>query len=188
MPEPLKIAVLIGSLRKDSFTRKVAHALVELASKGVRCKIVEIRDLAMYNQDLDETPPETWTKFRAEIADSNAVLITTPEYNRSMPACLKNALDVGSRPQGKSVWTGKPAGVVGVSPYSMGAFGANHHVRQVLVYLNMPAMAQPEAYIAKAGELFDAQGVLKNDDSRKFLGTFMQAFERFVTSLSATRS
>jgi chromate reductase len=180
MAEPLNVAVLIGSLRKGSYTRMVAKAAIAQAPAGLSCRIVEIGDLAMYNQDLDEDPPAPWTRFRAEIAEVQAVLLFTPEYNRSIPACLKNALDVGSRPAGKSVWDGKPTGVASVTPYKLGAFGANHHVRQSLVFLNMPAMAQPEAYIGGAADLFDDQGKLTHDDTRQFLTRFITAFETFA--------
>jgi chromate reductase len=184
MAEPLEVAVLVGSLRKGSYTRMVAKALMALAPDGLRCRIVEIGDLALYNEDLDADPPAPWTRLRTEIATVQAVLICTPEYNRSIPACLKNALDVGSRPAGKNVWNGKPTGIVSVTPYKLGAFGANHHVRQSLVFLNMPAMAQPEAYIGGAADLFDDQGRLTNDDTRKFLTKFITAFEDFARRLS----
>jgi NAD(P)H-dependent FMN reductase/ketosteroid isomerase-like protein len=163
----------------------VATALINSAPESLRCRIVEIGDLQIYDEDLDDQPPESWTRFRKEISPAEAVLIVTPEYNRSIPACLKNALDVGSRPEGKNLWDGKPAGVVSVTPYRMGAFGANHHVRQTLVFLNMPAMQQPEAYIGGAADLFDDDGKLKSDDTRQFLIQFMIAFERWVATLLA---
>jgi chromate reductase len=185
MSDSLDIAVLVGSLRKASFARKVALAMMELAPKDLTCRMVEIGDLAMYNEDLDEKPPASWTRFRADIARSHAVLLATPEYNRSVPACLKNALDVGSRPQGKSVWDGKPAGIVSVTPYKLGALGANHALRQALVYLNVPAMQQPEAYIANAGDLFDPEGKLKSDETKKIFTQFMAAFGRWAHTLAA---
>jgi NAD(P)H-dependent FMN reductase/ketosteroid isomerase-like protein len=123
----------------------------------------------------------SWQRFREQIAAARAILILTPEYNRSIPACLKNALDVGSRPDGRNLWDGKPAGVVSVTPYQMGAMAANHAVRQALVYLNMPAMQQPEAYIAKVRDLLDSRGALKNRKTRKFVAEFMAAFERWIT-------
>jgi NAD(P)H-dependent FMN reductase/ketosteroid isomerase-like protein len=178
------IAVLVGSLRKGSHTRKVARALIDMAPASLRCRLVEIGDLAMYNEDLDGSPPENWVRFRREIAAAKGVLLLTPEYNRSIPACLKNALDVGSRPQGKSVWAGKPAGIVSVTPYKLGAFGANHALRQALVFLDVPAMQQPEAYIANAGELFDTQGVLKSGETRTLFAKFLSAFAHWVATLS----
>jgi NAD(P)H-dependent FMN reductase/ketosteroid isomerase-like protein len=178
-----KVAMLVGSLRKGSFTRKVANALIELAPETLDCAIVEIGDLPLYNEDLDSAPPAAWTRLRKAIKASDAVLFLTPEYNRSVPGVLKNAIDVGSRPEGQSVFDGLPAGVVSVTPYKMGAFGANHHLRQSLVFLNMPAMQQPEAYVGGAGDLFDAKGKLKSDDSRRFLGGFIQAFARWVETV-----
>jgi NAD(P)H-dependent FMN reductase/ketosteroid isomerase-like protein len=184
MPAPREVAVIVGSLRKSSYTRKIARALMKLAPDGLRCREVEIK-LEMYDEDLDRTPPASWKRFRKQIAGADAVLILTPEYNRSVPACLKNALDVGSRPQGQNLWDGKPAGVVSVTPYQMGAMAANHAVRQALVYLNMPAMQQPEAYVAKVTELLDSRGALKNRKTRQLLTEFMAAFERWVGRLAA---
>jgi chromate reductase len=135
-----------------------------MAPPSLRCRLVEIGGLPLYNQDLDITPPNEWVDFRREVAKAHAVLILTPEYNRSVPGCLKNALDVGSRPPQKNAWNGKPAAIVSVTPGKLGAFGANHAVRQSLVFLNMPAMQQPEAYISGAGDLFDETGKLKSDD------------------------
>ncbi len=174
------VAVIVGSLRKGSINRRVANALVELAPGGLRLGIVEIGDLPLYNQDLDETPPTAWTAFRARIAAADAVLFVTPEHNRSVPAAMKNALDVGSRPYGKSVWNGKPGAVVSASPGAAGGFGANHHLRQSLVFLNVPAMPQPEVYLGGADKLFDAEGKLANEGTRKFLHGFMQAYAAWV--------
>jgi NAD(P)H-dependent FMN reductase/ketosteroid isomerase-like protein len=183
MNPPFEIAVLVGSLRKASLTRKMAGALIDVAPQDLRCRVIEIGDLPMYNEDLDESPPAAWTRFRGQIAAAHAVLILTPEYNRSVPGCLKNALDVASRPSGKNLWDGKPAGIVSVTPYKLGAFGANHAVRQALVFLNMPAMQQPEAYIGGAGDLFDAKGSLGNDEVRQLLTQFMSSFLQWVKRL-----
>ena len=150
MQSTYKVAVLVGSLRKGSISLKVAHALEGLASDRLKLGIAEIGDLPHYNPDLEESVPPAWATFRRKIAESEAVLFVTPEYNRSVPGVLKNAIDVGSRPYGKSVWSGKPAGIVSVSPGALAAFGANHHLRQSLVFLDMPAMQQPEAYIGNA--------------------------------------
>lgn len=144
--------------------------------------IIEIGDLPIYNQDGDEHPPPAWTTFRKRIKVADAVLFVTPEHNRSVPAALKNALDIGSRPYGHSAWGGKPGAVVSASPGGIGGFGANHHLRQSLVFLNVPAMAQPEAYIGGANKLFDADGVLTNDETRKFLQGFMHAFSAWITA------
>src|SRR3954451_1634337 len=170
------IAVIVGSLRKESLNRKVAHAVAELAPANLKLSIIEIGQLPLYNEDMDETPPAQWTEFRDRIKAADAVLFVTPEYNRSVPAALKNALDVGSRPYGHSAWSGKPGAVVSASPTAIGAFGANHHLRQSLVFLNVPAMQQPEAYLGNVGNLFDAEGHLTNDGTRDFLRKLMQAF------------
>ena len=176
------VAVLVGSLRKESFNRKMALALAEAAPSSLKLEIVEIGNLTLYNQDLDANPPAEWTAFRERIRRANAVLFVTPEYNRSVPAALKNAIDVGSRPYGHSAWNGKPGGVVSVSPSAIGAFGANHHLRQSMVFLNVPMMQQPEAYIGGADKLFDASGKLTNDSTRQFVQNFMQAFAEWVTT------
>jgi chromate reductase, NAD(P)H dehydrogenase (quinone) len=171
------IAVLVGSLRAGSFTRKVAKAAVGLAPDSLAVEIVEIGGLPLYNQDLEtDSPPGPWVAFRDAIRPKDGVLFVTPEYNRSVPGVLKNAIDVGSRPYGKSVWSKKPCGVVSVSPGAIGAFGANHHLRQSLVFLDMPAMQQPEAYIGGAANLFDEHDELKLEATRDFLARFMQAF------------
>ena len=175
-----KVAVLVGSLRRDSITRKVAHALSKLAPERLKLEFVEIRELPHYDADLEESVPPAWTQFRETIASADAVLFVTPEYNRSVPGVLKNAIDVGSRPYGKSAWTGKPAAVVSVSPGAIGAFGANHHLRQSLVFLDMPAMQAPEAYVGNAAALFDDAGQLTNEKTKEFLRTVMKSFERWI--------
>lgn len=176
------VAVIVGSLRKDSINRKLAHALVEAAPAGLKLSVTEIGQLPIYNQDGDENPPAEWTAFRERITAADAVLFVTPEHNRSVPAALKNAIDIGSRPYGKNAWSGKPGAVVSASPGGIGGFGANHHLRQSLVFLNVPAMAQPEAYIGGADKLFGADGKLANDGTRKFLQTFMQAYEAWIAA------
>ncbi|MFI4890086.1 MAG: NADPH-dependent FMN reductase [Steroidobacterales bacterium] len=187
MKSAYSVAVLVGSLRKDSINRKMAHALAALAPDSLKLRIVEIGELALYNQDNDVNPPASWTKFRAEISASDAVLFVTPEYNRSVPGVLKNALDVGSRPYGGSAWSGKPGAIVSTSPGAIGAFGANHHLRQSLVFLNVPAMQQPEAYIGGADKLFDASGALNNESTRTFLQKFMQAFAAWIAANTVDR-
>ena len=183
MSKTHNVAVLVGSLRKDSFNRKIAHALAKLAPSSLKLSIVELGDLSMYNQDLDATPPASWTAFRASIKAADAVLFVTPEYNRSVPAVLKNAIDIGSRPYGQSVWSGKPGAVVTSSMGGIGGFGANHHLRQSLVFLNVPVMQQPEAYIGGAWGLFDEAGALTNEGTRAFLKTFMDAFAAWVSRI-----
>lgn len=174
------VAVLVGSLRKESFSRKFAHALMEVAPAALQMEIVEIGALPLYNQDLEAVPPAAWTAFRERMHKAQAVLFVTPEYNRSVPAVLKNSLDVGSRPYAKSVWRGKPCAVVSVSTGAIGGFGANHHLRQSLVFVDMPTMQQPEAYISGADKLLDADGKLNNAQTRAFLDKFMQAFAAWV--------
>jgi chromate reductase, NAD(P)H dehydrogenase (quinone) len=175
-----KVAVLVGSLRKESLNRKLAVALTHLAAPDLTMEIVEIRDLPLYDQDLDNSPPAAWARFRETVRAADAVLFVTPEYNRSVPGALKNAIDVASRPYGHNAWNGKPGAVVSASPGAMGAFGANHHLRQSLVFVNVPTMAQPEAYIGHAGELFDGHGDFKNEGTREFLTGFLKAFGAWI--------
>jgi chromate reductase, NAD(P)H dehydrogenase (quinone) len=183
MEKQMNVSVLVGSLRKASLNRMLATALISLASPMLKLGIVEIGQLPLYNQDLDDDPPAQWTAFRERIKASDAVLFVTPEYNRSLPAALKNALDVGSRPYGSGVWDRRPGAIMSCSPSAIGAFGANHHLRQSLVFLNVPTMQQPEAYIGHADKIFDQQGNLANDDTRKFLQTFMRAFATWIVAI-----
>ena len=186
MTSPRNIAVLVGSLRKGSFSRRLAEALATLAPPSLQLTMLEIGDLPLYDADLDtDSPPAAWARFRAQIAKCDAVLFVTPEYNRSVPAALKNAIDVGSRPYGRSVWDGKPGAVVSVSPGAMGGFGANHHLRQSLVFLNVPVLQQPEAYIGGADKLFDGDGGIATAATRDFFVRFLQAYERWVQTNAA---
>jgi NAD(P)H-dependent FMN reductase/ketosteroid isomerase-like protein len=178
------VAVLVGSLRKDSWSRKVARALMAEAPSSLSCRIVEIGDLALYNEDLEGHVPPSWARFRSEMKTADAVLFVTPEYNRSIPGVLKNAVDVGSRPADRNVFAGRPAGVVSVTPYTLGAFGANHHLRQTFVFLDMPVMQQPEAYIGEAGGLFDDKGELTSDETRRFLQKYMGSFLQWVEKVA----
>ncbi|WP_392889165.1 NADPH-dependent FMN reductase [Pseudomonas migulae] len=174
------IAVVVGSLRKGSINRKVALALADLAPANLKLKIVEIGDLPLYNEDIDgESPPAAYSTFRQEVSSSDALLFVTPEYNRSVPAPLKNAIDVGSRPYGKSAWGGKPGAIISVSPGAIGGFGANHHLRQSMVFLNVPCMQQPEAYLGGAGTAFDEAGKL-SDAVKPFLQSFINAYAQWV--------
>lgn len=184
MEKTYNVAVIVGGLRKGSINREVANALIDLAPAALRLGIVEIGQLPIYNQDEDVSPPAAWTSFRERIKSADAVLFVTPEHNRSVPAALKNAIDVGSRPYGASAWNGKPGAVVSASPGAIGGFGANHHLRQSLVFLNVPAMPQPEAYIGGADKLFDADGKLVNDGTRKFLQGFMQTYAKWILANS----
>lgn len=175
-----KIAVIVGSLRKESFNLKTAKALMEVAPESMNLEFLDISGLPMFNEDLEGNPPKEWVKLREEIRAVDGLLFLTPEYNRSMTGVLKNAIDVGSRPYGENSWDGKPAAIVSVSIGAISGFGANHHLRQSLTFVNVPAMAQPEAYIGNAAELFDDQGKLTNDSTREFLKTFMEAFEKWM--------
>jgi len=177
---PRNVAVLVGSLRRESFSRKLAHALASVAPESLRLTIVEIGALALYDQDAEADAPQSWRTFRDEVGGAEALLFVTPEYNRSVPGVLKNAIDVGSRPYGQSVWNGKPGAVLSNSPGAIGGFGANHHLRQSLVFLNVPVLQMPEAYVGGAAGLFDANGQLQKDDVRDFLRTFMTAFAAWV--------
>jgi chromate reductase, NAD(P)H dehydrogenase (quinone) len=184
MEKPMNVCVLVGSLRKASFNGMLANALISLAPSSLKLDIVEIGQLPFYNQDLDtDPPPAPWTAFRQRVKAADAVLFVTPEYNRSVPAVLKNALDVGSRPYGSSVWDRKPGAVASSSPGAIGAFGANHHLRQSLVFLNVPTMQQPEAYLSHVDKLFDEDGKLASEGTRKFLQGFMQAFAKWVETI-----
>src|ERR1700688_3465822 len=184
MDKPMNVCVLVGSMRKASFNRMLANALISLAPPSMKLDIVEIGQLPLYNEDLETaTPPAQWTAFRQRVKAADAVLFVTPEYNRSVPAALKNALDVGSRPYGSSVWNRKPRAIVSASPSAIGGFGANHHLRQSLVFLNVPTMQQPEAYVGHVDKLFDENGRFVSDGTRKFLQDFMQAFANWVETI-----
>jgi chromate reductase len=173
-----KVGILVGSLRKESFSKKLAANVASLFPNGYETEFVEIGDLALYNQDFDDennAPPE-YTTFRNKMKEMEAVLFVTPEYNRSIPAVLKNALDVGSRPYGASVWNNKPAAIISQSPGKLSGFGANHHLRQPLVFLNMPILQQPEAYIGNVADILDEDGKIKDEGTVKFLQSFVDAF------------
>ncbi len=185
-----KIAVLVGSLRKDSLNRKMAKVFMAIAPKSLSLEVIEIGNLPLYNQDLDDegNPPAAWTTFRREVKACQGVLFITPEYNRSVPGVLKNAIDVASRPYGKNVLEGKPGAVISVSPGAIGGFGANHHLRQSLVFLDVPTLQQPESYVGHAGEIFNAEGEVIKEDTRKFLQKFINTFADWVITLSQVSS
>lgn len=176
------IGVIVGSLRKESYNLKTAKALIALEPETLSLELLDIGHLPMFNEDLEATPPKEWVTFREKIAASDGFIFLTPEYNRSVPGFLKNAIDVGSRPYGHNSWDGKPAAIASVSIGGISGFGANHHLRQSLVFVNVPTMAQPEAYIGGAGELFDDNGNLTNDSTRDFLKSFLAAFEVWVNT------
>lgn len=174
------VAVLVGSLRKASYNRRMALALTKFAPETLKLNIVEIGSLPFYCEDEEANAPAAWVAFRDSVRSADAVLFVTPEYNRSVPGVLKNAIDVGSRPYGSSIWSGKPGAVVSVSPGAIGGFGANHHLRQSLVFLDVPTLQQPEAYIGGAASLFDEAGDIAKEDTRKFLTKFMAAFAAWI--------
>ncbi|MCG8549272.1 MAG: NAD(P)H-dependent oxidoreductase [Desulfobacterales bacterium] len=175
-----KIAIIVGSLRKQSFNRSVAKYLASMAPEGYAISFPDIGRLALYNQDLDDTPTENWVQFRDEVKAVDALLFVTPEYNRSIPGVLKNAIDVGSRPYGQSVWSGKPGGIVSVSPGDIGGFGANHHLRQVLSCLNVYLMNHPEAYVGNIMEALDSSGQIIAEKTPTFLTKYMNSFIRWI--------
>lgn len=175
-----KIAVLVGSLRKDSFNKKIANKLISLAPDTLDMKIVEIGHLPHYNQDSDGNSPIEFDEFRAVIKDAEGYLFVSPEYNRSIPGVLKNAIDIASRPWGQNVWGGKPAAIATTSIGAIGGFGANHILRQTLAFLNVYTMQQPEAYIGDAFSLFDEDGNLINADTEAFLQNFINAFAEWA--------
>jgi len=182
---PYSVAIVVGSLRKDSFNRKIATTFIKVAPPALKPEIVEIAELTFFNQDIEGNPPASWVAFKSKIKAADAVLFVTPEYNRSMPGVLKNAIDVASRPYGQSAWEGKPAGIISGSIGTGGGFGANHHLRQSLTYLNMPAMQQPEAYLGSLDECVDANGELI-DKTRQFLVKFAEAFAIWVAQHTKT--
>ena len=171
-----KIAVIVGSLRKESASRKIAAAIQALAPKGTSFEFVEIAALPHYNQDEEATPVEAVKTFRARIKAADAVLFVTPEFNRSVPGALKNAIDHGSRPYGQSAWNGKPAAVISTSMGAVGGFGANQHLRQSLSHLNMLTLGQPEAFIGNSSNVVGADGKIANDATRDFFVGFLAAF------------
>jgi chromate reductase len=189
MTKPYNVAVLVGSLRKESFTRRIALALRELAKPALTLEMVEIGSLPHYNQDLEtDTPPGEWVAFRDRMRRTDAVLFATPEYNRSVPGVLKNAIDVGSRPREKNVFNGKPGFVVSVSPGLLGAFGANHHLRQSLVFLNVPAMQQPEVYLSNVATLLGPNGEITHPSTRDFLTNAMSSFCDWIELQTSTHA
>lgn len=175
-----KVGVILGSIRKNSFSHQLAQNIVNLFPEGYEAEFIEIANLPLYSQDYDENVPEVYTSFRERIKALDAVLFVTPEHNRSLPAALKNALDVGSRPYGSSVWNGKPALIVSQSPGNLAGFGANHHLRQVLTFLNMPVVQQPEVYIANVHELLGDNGKITNEGTVQFLQSAVDAFVSLI--------
>jgi chromate reductase len=177
--KPYQIAVVVGSLREDSLNRKMANAIVKLAPPDFSFKQVQIGDLPLYNQDDDANQAESVKRLKAEIAASQGLLFVTAEYNRSIPGVLKNAIDHASRPYGQSAWAGKPAGVIGVSPGATGTSMSQQHLRNVLAYLDVPTLGQPEVFIQAKDGLFDEAGDI-GAASRKFLQKWMDRYVAWV--------
>lgn len=182
---PIRVATIVGSLRRNSYSSQVAHALIAVAPASLAFSHVEIGDLPLYNQDFDGDSPAPWVRFRDAIRAADAVLFVTPEYNRSIPGPLKNAIDVGSRPNGKSVFDGKPAAIVSQSIGAVGGFGATHHLRQSLAFLNMPTLQQPEIYLGHSAQLFDAAGDLSDPSVVEILRGFNAALAAWIYRLAA---
>ena len=187
--EKQKIAIIVGSLRKESVNRKIAEAMCSIAAEKLDCTIVEIGNLALFNQDIEADPPAEWTAFKQAIAAADGVLFVTPEYNRSIPGVLKNAIDVGSRPYGKSAWEKKPAAIVTASPGGIGGFGCNHALRQSCVFLDMPVMQQPEAYLGHVSDdSFDADGGLAEGALKSLIEKIANAFADWVHVIHSARA
>src|SRR4051794_22224823 len=185
---PYKIAIIVGSLREGSINRKVARSICGLKNDNLDCSMIEIGDLPLYNQDLDTNPPEQWTRFRQQVGSADGVLFCSPEYNRGIPGVLKNAIDIGSRPYGQSVFDKKPGAIVTASPGSIGGFGANHQIRQAGVFLNMPMMQQPEAYLGHVSDdSFDESGCLKDGPLKDLITGLAHAFHNWVDMILRSR-
>ena len=183
-----KIAIIVGSLRKDSLNRKVARSICALRNDNLDCSMIEIGDLPLYNQDLDTNPPEQWTRFRQQVGAADGVLFVSPEYNRGVPGVLKNAIDVGSRPYGQSVFDKKPGAIVTASPGAIGGFGSNHQIRQAAVFLNMPMMLQPEAYLGHVSDdSFDDSGCLKDGPLKDLITVLAHAFSGWIETILRSR-
>ncbi len=184
-----RIAIIVGSLRKESINRKVARSICGINGDNLDCSIIEIGDLPPFNQDLENTPPAEWTRFREAVGAADGVLFVTPEYNRGVPGVLKNAIDVGSRPYGQSVFFKKPAAIVSASPGMIGGFGANHQVRQACVFLDMPVMQHPEAYLGQvSADSFDADGCLKDGPLKELVEQLAYAFHDWVDVIIRARA
>jgi chromate reductase len=182
----IRVAAFSGSLRRESYTTKLVKAFQKLAPETIKVQIVDIGKLPLLNEDLESDLPKSVQELHDEIEGAEAILLGTPEYNRSYSAVLKNALDWGSRPEGTNKWKGKPVAVTGCTPYNLGAFGAQHHLRQVLVYLDMPTLQQPEFYLEKVADRFNAQGELTDDQVRQKIGELWAAFVPWIQKLRQT--
>ncbi len=180
MATPNSVVVIVGSLRKESFTLKVANALTKLAPDTLKLNVVTLHDISFFNQDLEANPPADWLAFRDKLQKSNGVLFVTPEYNRSIPGVLKNAIDVGSRPYGKSSFLGKPIGIISNSPGPLGGVSAAKHLQNILPGICGPILGQPEIYLNGIGDAFDDKGQLTKESLQKVLQQYIDAFAGFV--------
>ena len=179
-----KVAVIVGSLRKESFNRKVANEMIRLAPENLVLEIVEIKDLSFFSEDIENNPPTEWTEFTEKISSSDAILFVSPEYNRTIPGVLKNAMEIGARPPKNNSWKGKPGAIATVSPGLIGGLGANQTIREAAVSLNIPMMQQPEAYIGQIKDKLLEDGLTVNEKTEKFLTDFLEAFEKWVLQLT----
>jgi len=180
-----KVGFVVGSIRKNSFSGQLAKNVAELLPAGYEAHFIEIAHLPLYSQDYDENSPESYQAFRETVKAMNGIVFVTPEHNRSFPAALKNALDIGSRPYGQSVWNGKPALIISNSPGSLAGFGANHHLRQVLAFLNMPVVQQPEIYIGQVHELLGQDGKITNQSTIDLLKSAVHALVSLIEKFKA---
>jgi chromate reductase len=184
-----KIGIIVGSLREGSINRKIARSLCAIRDDDLDRSMIEIGDLPLFNQDIEKTPPEQWVRFKEQVAASDGILFCSPEYNRGMPGVLKNAIDVGSRPYGRSVWDRKPAAIITGSPGAIGGALANHQIRQSCVFLNMPVMQQPEAYLGHiSDDSFGEDGLLVDGPLKKIVEKLAHAFAEWVKMILEARA
>jgi chromate reductase, NAD(P)H dehydrogenase (quinone) len=184
MATPYSIAVIVGSIRKESFTLKIAKALAKLAPDTLKLEVVTLNGISFFNQDLEAAPPADWLAFREKLQQSSGVLLVTPEYNRSIPGVLKNAIDVGSRPYGKSSFLDKPTGIISNSPGPLGGVSAAKHLQNILPGISGPILGQPEIYLNNVGEAFDDKGNLIKESMQKVMQQYLEAFAAFVQKLN----
>ena len=175
-----KVAIIVGSLRKESFNRKIANEFIRLASENLKLEIVEIKDLSFFNEDIENNPPQEWLNYKNKLDDADAFLFVSPEYNRTIPGVLKNAMEIGGRPPKLNSWKGKPGAVVTVSPGAIGGMGSNHTIRAAATNLHVSVMAQPEAYIGQIKDKLLEDGITVDEKTEKFMRTFLEAFEIWI--------
>jgi chromate reductase len=180
MAAPHPIVVLVGSLRKESFTLKIANAMAKLAPASLKLDVTTLHGLSFFNQDLEANPPADWLALREKIQASNGVIVVTPEFNRSIPGVLKNAIDVASRPYGKSSFLGKPVGIVSNSPGPLGGVSAAKHLQNIMPGISGPILGQPEIYLNAVGDAFDDRGECSKDSLKTVLETYLTAFAAFI--------